>query len=104
MSVAERRAFVDALPVSVTPEEREAEEEEGDDHRETCSGAVDALRSFWERTGRRAYVSSTAGGGAAARGGGASARGRGEARREAAEAELARLRAMMGKKAPRRKT
>jgi Uma2 family endonuclease len=58
MTVAERRMFIDALPVSVTEEEREAEEEEGDDHRETCSGAVDALRGFWERTGRRAYVSS----------------------------------------------
>lgn len=53
-----RRRVVERLPLELTHEELAAEEGEGDEHREGCNDSVDALRTYYRRIGRRAYVSS----------------------------------------------
>jgi Uma2 family endonuclease len=55
MSEPERAAVVDALPTEFEPDE--AHPPEGDEHRTAKELATEALRSFFERTGRRVYVS-----------------------------------------------
>ncbi len=55
MSAPERAAVLAALPSEFAPDE--AAPPEGDAHRTAKELATDALSSFFERTGRRIYVS-----------------------------------------------
>jgi Uma2 family endonuclease len=55
LSPEERAAVLDALPSDFPPDE--ASPPEGDEHRRAKELATDALTTFFERTGRRIYVS-----------------------------------------------
>lgn len=54
----ERRQVVDALPAGWTMAELEAQAPEGDWHREARSAVFDTLRDFFDRIGKRIYLTS----------------------------------------------